>query len=121
MLRVIPIAIALFAISPLFSPTSAEACVRCNRDGSRDITMMGTFVRYHPVTFTLFFEVLDEGQTTPRTERIQVVPMCLPKVNNELAGWNSLTRGMRLKVVVHENVEGERQVTEVEVVGAQQS
>ncbi|MCB9604804.1 MAG: hypothetical protein H6722_03545 [Sandaracinus sp.] len=98
---------------PLSGPTPASACGECLRDGAREYTLTGTFVRYQRVTFTLHVAI-EEGERR-WVDRLSVVPMALPEERGELVGWNTLHEGDRLEAVVRES-ENDRVIVRLRIV-----
>lgn len=99
--------------APLLAPQPADACGDCLRDGAREYTLTGTFVRYQRVTFTLHVAI-EEGERR-WVDRLTVVPMALPEEGRELVGWNTLREGDQLEAVVRES-ESDRVVVRLRIV-----
>ena len=115
-LRMRTLLLALAALGPtatLLAPTPAQACAECLRDGAREYTVTGTFVRYQRVTFTLHVAI-DEGERH-WVDRLSVVPMALPEENGELVAWRTMHEGDHIEAVVRES-ENDRVVVRLRVV-----
>ena len=95
------------------APSPASACGDCLRDGAREYSLTGTFVRYQRVTYTLHVAI-EEGDRR-WIDRLSVVPMALPEENGEQVGWNTLREGDRVEAIVRES-ENDRIVTRLRIV-----
>ncbi len=104
------VVLGLLAVVTFSTVPRAEACERCERDGSVSVTVSGEFVRYQRTRFTLHVKVVDDRREW--VDQIAVVPMALPEHNGEAMRWSALRPGDRLEVHIRET-EQERVVVRV--------
>lgn len=107
------IMLLLALAAPLALPHHVAACGECLRDGAREYTVTGTFVRYQRVTFTLHVAIEEADRRW--VDRLSVVPMALPEENGEMVGWATLREGDRIEAVVRES-ESDRVIVRLRIV-----
>ena len=105
--------LALMLLTPaLLSPSAADACPRCNREGFVSSIIEGRFEHFHPITRTL--RVVVESEEDSYVERILVPGNVRPRRGDEVVGWGEIERGTTVEVEVEES-EVERQVVALRI------